>query len=198
MVVHAIKRTGALPVDLAAALDASGVVGALSWSPRADRCILDAGAAEVLAGDAGLAGRPIPLEIAKACIHPEDRPAVIRQFDAVRARGGLFVASYRTLSPAGQVRRILERGRIPAGPSSRRSGHGLLIDITEEPSGVDGAIGANHEPADALALAVDRALECRDALDGVADSEMQLLIDMLLLRLGRSIASGGPGGRRGH
>ena len=200
MVVQAIRRSGASPVDLAAALDASGVIGAWSWSPRTDRCILDAGAAEVLAGDAGLAGRPIPLEVAKGCVHPEDRPAVVRQFQEARARGGLFVVEYRTLSPTGQIRRILDRGRLPAGAASRRSGHGIIIDITEVPTVADDAPPAARAPADAFAVAVDRALECRDALEGVADSEMQLLIDMLLLRLGRCIAaaSGGSGDRRGH
>ncbi|MCJ2094825.1 PAS domain-containing protein [Methylobacterium sp. J-072] len=200
MVVDAIKRTRGLPVDLPAALDASGVIGAWSWSPRSDRCILDAGAAEVLAGDPGLAGRPIPLEIARSCIHPEDRPAVVRHFQAVCERGGLFVAEYRTLSPSGQVRWILDRGRVPASASSRRTGHGLIIDVTDDRREDEADAPARVEPLDALSVAIDRALECRDALDGVADSELQLLVDMLLLRLGQSIAKtpAGNGGRRGH
>lgn len=200
MVVDAIKRTRGLPVDLSAALDASGVIGAWSWSPRSDRCILDAGAAEVLAGDPGLVGRPLPLEIARSCIHPEDRPAVVRHFQAVCERGGLFVAEYRTLSPAGQVRRILDRGRVPAAGSSRRTGHGLILDVTDNRREDEPEIPAQVEPLDALSVAIDRAIECRDALGGVADSELQLLIDMLLLRLGQSIAKGatGTGARRAH
>ena len=114
MIADAIQGPRPRPVDLSAALDASGIIGTWSWSPRAERCVLDAGAAEVLAGDPGLAGRPLPLSVAKACVHPEDRPAVVRQFKALRERGGLFVAEYRTLSPSGQVRRILDRGRPPA------------------------------------------------------------------------------------
>ena len=199
MVVDAIKRTRGLAVDLSAALDASGVIGAWSWSPRSERCILDAGAADVLAGDPGLAGRPIPLTIAKACVHPEDRPAMVRHFQGVCERGGLFVAEYRTLSPTGQVRWILERGHLPAGASSRRVGHGIIIDVTDNrPDDQD--VPTAVEPLDALSLAIDRAIECRDALEGVADSELQLLIDMLLLRLGQSIAKApaGAGGRRGH
>ncbi|MEH3062812.1 MAG: PAS domain-containing protein [Methylobacterium radiotolerans] len=196
MMADAIQGPRPRPVDLSAALDASGIIGAWSWSPRAERCVLDAGAAEVLAGDAGLAGRPLPLSVAKACVHPEDRPAVVRQFKALRERGGLFVAEYRTLSPSRQVRRILDRGRIPPGASSRRLGHGVIIDVTDEPS----ATRAMPEPADALTQAVDRALECRDALEGVADSELQLLIDMLLLHLGRRIAKASTTGARhgGH
>lgn len=200
MVVDAIKRTRGLPVDLSAALDASGVIGAWSWSPRSERCILDAGAAEVLAGDPGLAGRPIPLEIARSCIHPEDRPTLVRHFQAVCERGGPFVAEYRTLSPSGQVRWILDRGRVPASASSRRTGHGLIIDVTDSRRDAAQDVAARIEPLDALSVAIDRAIECRDALEGVADSELQLLIDMLLLRLGQSIAKApaGNGGRRGH
>ncbi|RUP21025.1 PAS domain-containing protein [Methylobacterium sp.] len=200
MIADAIQGPRPRPVDLSAALDASGIIGTWSWSPRAERCVLDAGAAEVLAGDPGLAGRPLPLSVAKACVHPEDRPAVVRQFKAVRERGGLFVAEYRTLSPSGQVRRILDRGRIPTGASSRRLGHGVIIDVTDEPSAAHAAAHAAAEPADSLARAVDRALECRDALEGVADSELQLLIDMLLLHLGRRIAKASATGvrRGGH
>ena len=115
MQLDAIKRPRSLPVDLTAALDASGVVGAWSWSARSDRCTLDAGAAEVLAGDPSLAGRPVPLETAKACVHPDDRPALFRHFRSLRERGGLFVAEYRTISPSGRVRRILDRGRVAGG-----------------------------------------------------------------------------------
>ena len=118
---------------------------------------------------------------------------MVRQFKAVRARGGLFVAEYRTLSPSGQVRRILDRGRIPAGASSRRLGHGIIIDVTDAPPADVAA-----EPADALTQAVDRALECRDALEGVADTELQLLVDMLLLHLGRHIAKASTTGARGR
>lgn len=196
MVADAMGGLRAWPVDLSAALNASGIIGAWSWSPRSERCILDAGAADVLAGDAGLAGRPLPLSVAKACVHPEDRPAVVRAFKAMRERGGLFVAEYRTLSPAGQVRRILDRGRIPAGASSRQMGHGVIIDVTD----IQTVTAPVREPQDALAQAVDRALECRDALEGVADSELQLLIDMLLLHLGRRIAKASVtgAGRRSH
>ena len=69
---------------------------------------------------------------------------------------------------------------------------------TDEPSAAHAAAHAAAEPADPLARAVDRALECRDALEGVADSELQLLIDMLLLHLGRRIAkASATGARRG-
>ena len=200
MQLDAIKRPRSLPVDLSAALDASGVVGAWSWSARSDCCTLDAGAATVLAGDSGLAGRPVPLETAKACVHPDDRPALIRRFRALRERGGLFVAEYRTISPSGRMRRILDRGRVAGGASTRRHGYGIIIDVTEGMPGADAELGRRVDPADALAAAVDHAIDCRDALESVNDPELQLLVDMLLLSLGRKIArtSMGQASRRGH
>ena len=200
MHLDAIKRPRSLPVDLSAALDASGVVGAWSWSARSDRCTLDAGAAEVLAGDSGLAGRPVPLETAKACVHPDDQPALFRRFRALRERGGLFVAEYRTISRSGRVRRILDRGRVAGGASSRRHGHGIIIDVTEGTPGAEAELGRLIDPVDALAAAADHAIDCRDALDAVDDSELQLLVDMLLLSLGQRIArtSLGVGARQRH
>ena len=198
MQLEAIKRPRSLPVDLSAALDASGVIGAWSWSSRSDRCTLDAGAAAVLAGNSGLAGRPVPLETAKACVHPDDRPALFRHFRALRERGGLFVAEYRTISPSGRVRRILDRGRVAGGASTRRYGHGIIIDVTEGMPGAGARIGRTVDPADALAAAVDHAIDCRDALASVNDSELRLLVDMLLLSLGQKIARTSVGARRGH
>lgn len=200
MQLDAIKRPRGLPVDLSAALDASGVIGAWSWSARSDFCTLDAGAATVLAGDSDLAGRPVPLETAKACVHPDDRPALFRRFRALRERGGLFVAEYRTISPSGRVRRILDRGRVTGGASARRHGHGIIIDVTEGVSCPDCEIARVIDPADALTAAVDHAIDCRDALGSVTDPELQLLVDMLLLSLGQKIArtSMGVGSRRGH
>jgi hypothetical protein len=125
----------------------------------------------------------------------------VRHFQAVCERGGPFVAEYRTLSPSGQVRWILDRGRLPAGASSRRTGHGIIIDVTDSRLEDEQAAPLPVEPLDALSVAIDRALECRDALEGVADTELQLLIDMLLLRLGQSIAktpAAAAAGRRGH
>lgn len=198
MVVDAIKRPRRPVVDLSAALNASGVVGAWSWSARSDQCTLDAGAAEVLAGNPGLAGRPVPLETAKACVHPEDRPALFRHFRALRERGGLFVAEYRTLSPDGQVRRILDRGRVAVGPARQREGHGIIIDVTDGPRPGLADLRRPVAPGDALLAAIDHAIDCRDALAGSEDSELQLLIDMLLLQLGQKAAriSGGGSPRR--
>ena len=66
--------------------------------------------------------------------------------------------------------------------------------------GAESGLGRMIDPADALTVAVDHAIDCRDALDGVDDPELQLLVDMVLLHLGRSIAktSVGASVRRRH
>ncbi|KAB1077297.1 PAS domain-containing protein [Methylobacterium soli] len=173
------------PLDqLKAALDASGVVGTWTWSGSQDRCILDAGAACILAGDPGLAGTPIRLERAKACVHPDDRAALFHQFRALGRTGGLFVAEYRTLSPEGQVRTILDRGRIfRASDGAVTHGHGIILDVTEK---------ACQDPVPAelqqpLELAASHAIACRGAIDRLDIAELRLIVDMLLLRLGQEL-----------
>lgn len=188
------------PVDLSAALSASGVVGTWSWTAKPDRCILDAGAAEVLAGDHAIAGLPVSLEQAKARVHPEDRPQVFRNFKRLGRSGGLFVAEYRTVSTAGRVRRILDRGRLVRSEAGAVvTGHGIIIDVTE--GDVDPAAFAaldRHDPAAILDDAAGHALACREAIDKLDSSELRLLVDMLLLSLGQRMAALSPGIGRGH
>ena len=184
---------GALdPLDqLKAALDASGVVGTWSWSGSQDHCILDAGAANVLAGDPGLAGTPIRLERAKACVHPDDRDALFPQFRALGRTGGLFVAEYRTLSSSGQVRTILDRGRIFRDPGGTVThGHGIILDVSESarrdahPEDPGRFLEEVQQP---LELAAGHAIACRGAIDHLDIAELRLIVDMLLLRLGQEL-----------
>ena len=196
---EAIHRSSAWPVDLTAALSASGVVGTWSWSAQPDRCILDAGAADVLAGDHAIAGLPVPFERAKARVHPDDLPKLSRHFKRLRRSGGLFVAEYRTVSSAGRIRRILDRGRLVRSEAGTvLHGHGIIIDVTEGDVDLD-AFGAGErpDPAAILDTAAVHALACRESIDHLDNSELRLLVDVLLLSLGQQIAalSGKPGRR---
>lgn len=197
-----IDRMQPPSVDLSAALTASGVVGTWSWSARPDRCILDEGAAEVLAGDHAIAGLPLPLERAKARVHPDDRPELFRHFKRLRRSGGLFVAEYRTVSASGQVRRILDRGRLVRSEAGAVAhGHGIIIDVTErDPNPGAVSVEARPDPVALLDTAASHAIACREAIDQIGDSELRLLVDVLLLSLGRRLAklSGGSGRDRAH
>ncbi len=197
MRLETIDRTVMRPVDLSAALSASGVVGTWAWSARPDRCILDAGAADVLAGDHAIAGLPVPFERAKARVHPDDLPKLSRHFKRLRRSGGLFVAEYRTVSAAGRVRRILDRGRLVRSEAGTvLHGHGIIIDVTEgEPDRDAFAEIGGHDPSAILDTAAAYALACRVSIDRLDNSELRLLVDVLLLSLGQKIAalSHGPG-----
>ena len=194
MPVTMIDRGRLSPVDLSASLIASGVIGTWSWSGRPDRCILDAGAAEVLAGDHAIAGRPVPLEQAKARVHPDDRAALFQHFDRLRRVGGLFVAEYRTVSATGLVRRILDRGRLirEAGGSVAR-GYGIIIDVTEGSLDAEPIAALLPGSSEILDVAAAHAIACREAIDRLGNSELRLLIDVLLLRLGQELAKGSQG-----
>jgi hypothetical protein len=193
--VNAIDEALGPLEHLKAALDASGVVGTWAWSGSQDQCILDAGAAGILAGDPGLAGTPIRLERAKACVHPEDREALFQQFRTLGRTGGLFVAEYRTLSPRGQIRTILDRGRIfRAADGVVTHGHGIILDVTEtaHPESIPDAVPAELQQP--LELAASHAIACRGAIDRLDVAELRLIVDMLLLRLGQELSrSAGTG-----
>lgn len=200
MRAETIDRTRMRSVDLSAALSASGVVGTWAWSAQPDRCILDAGAAEVLAGDHAIAGLPVPFERAKARVHPDDLPNLSRHFKRLRRAGGLFVAEYRTVSATGRVRRILDRGRLVRNEAgSVRHGHGIIIDVTESDIDLDAfAETARQEPAAILDTAAAHALACRETIDQLENSELRLLVDVLLLSLGQQMAALAHGRGRGH
>lgn len=67
-----------------------------------------------------------------AMVHPEDRPALQKQFTDAWSRQEPFVAEYRILRPDGQIRWISSRG----GAVVRRDGEmtmtGTVVDITNE------------------------------------------------------------------
>lgn len=198
MRTETIDRTRSRSVDLSAALSASGVVGTWPWSARPDRCILDAGAADVLAGDHAIAGFPVPFEQAEARVHPEDLPKLASHFKRLRSSGGLFVADYRTVSTTGRVRRILDRSRLVRSETGAvAKGHGIIIDVTESDRDLTAFAAADRrDPVAILDAAAAHALACRETIDQLDNSELRLLVDILLLSLGRQIAASSRG--RGH
>lgn len=176
--------------DLRATLTASGVVGTWFWSASTGRFSFDEGAAEILAGDAALAGVTMPPEAARARLLPADRLRHARRFGLIARLGGSFGAEYRTVSASGQSRSIVERGRLFQDERRKPThGMGIVIDATEP--AVHEAVPA-PAPGDSWEHALDQALtcaiSCRRAVDRLANSELRLLVDMLLLRLGQEMA----------
>ena len=167
--------------QLTEALAAAGVVGTWYWQIADGGVVLDRGSAELLTGDAALAGKVLDLDTSFACLHPDDRARVLARIDEHERRGGPNVMEYRVRSPEGRVRVLLDRGQVVEGADGTRSGYGVLLDITDRlPTGID-----------ALSDVADRCLGLRDLLLRHGTSRMQLLIDLLLFEIGREIAGHG-------
>ncbi len=168
------------------ALEASGFVGIWTWDIEADLVVLDGLAAELLAGSADLAGCPLTLDAATKCLHPEDRDRIQADFLRQARRCGPILIEYRVLSPSGQVRWVLDRGRIDKDPDGSLQGRGVLIDITDtrEPAPSETTDGVPLE----LMEAVEQCLRARGGIIASGSDSSRLLMDLLLLDLGRSIA----------
>ena len=185
-----IDDRGREAAALQAALAASGVVGTWDWNPVSRRVRCDRGAAELLAGDAALAGRDLPLAEATAGIHPDDRRGLADEVARAAQAGGLFLAEYRAGLITGAPRRILSRGRIfhdRRGRPVRSSG--ILIDVTEGRSGdPDCPAAARIGPEAPLLRAADLCIAMRTALDDGGSEALRALIDRLLFQFGAEIA----------
>jgi PAS fold len=107
------------------ALSAAGVVGTWYWRVADKVVVLDRGSAELLTGDAELAGQVLDLDTSFACLHPEDRTRVLAMVDDHERRGGTNVMEYRVRSPEGRVRVLLDRGRVVEDADGVRVGYGV-------------------------------------------------------------------------
>jgi PAS domain S-box-containing protein len=109
------------------------------------------------AGAARLSGFPaVPQSIdgdeLVACIHPDDRPAVMRVFEHAMARGGEYQVEYRTRYPDGSYWWRRQRNRVTKVDGVALAG-GAVIDIHEERERVQ----ALADTAARLALAEESA-----------------------------------------
>lgn len=181
------------PVDrLRAALDASCVVGTWDWDITRGSMIYDAGAAQLLTGDASLADQEIFGMETISAVHPADHEWLVEHIgQAVRA-GGLMLAEYRVIAEDGTVRWLLSRGRTyqdAAGHPVRS--RGIIIDITEMHGIGERYVVSNAlTPEDPLDRAADMAITIKRTLGEVASAEVRASVDLLLLSLGRAIARG--------
>lgn len=189
------ERAGHFP-DLRRVLDASGIVGTWDWYVMRRTVLFDEGAAALLAGDPGLAGRELRGPEATAGIHPDDLAWVMAEMRRAVEAGGVILAEYRVLRPDGTVRWVLSRGRAYLDAEGRpQRAHGLLIDLTENREEGQRYV-AQAVPAEAAS--VDRLLQLCGELRALADtmpsSTLRLLVDLILLEIGRSCAPQ-PGAR---
>jgi hypothetical protein len=171
------------------ALRAAGYVGAWTADVSAGQSLLDEGTAALLAGDATLAGRPLPIEIALRCTHPDDRDWVFARIARVRQTGGPVSAEYRVLTDGGEVRWVLDRGSLTPDPAGRMRGRGIIIDTTDSHRGPFLPSAAGDLPADdPMVLAIDHLLQARAAIVAMGHQRLQQVSDLALFEVGRALA----------
>ena len=175
---------------LHAALQASGVVGTWDWNPVSHCVRYDAGAAELLAGDAALAGRDLAFDAAVAGIHPDDVPWMTREVERAMRVGGLVLAEYRAGMLSGQPRWILSRGRVFHDPHGRAvRSTGILIAITEVRTAEAGYVTNAAQPQEApLLRAADLGIALHGVLGEVGSATLRGMTERLLFAIGRAIA----------
>lgn len=173
--------------SLPPALEAAGIIGTWQTDVAAGRSILDGGAAALMAGDPALAGKPLTLDVALGQIHPDDRDWVFARIHRARRAGGPFTAEFRVRGPDG-VRWVLNQGRLPE-EGAGVMGYGTYIDTTHRHR--DPAAGG--ERRDWLEIAADHCIAAREAIDRSGKPFLRLLIDALLLEIGRHLVR-----RRSH
>lgn len=179
------------PLELQAALNASGVVGAWEWDHGRRSVIYDAGAAFHLTGDVSNAGREMHGPAAMCTVHPADREAMVEETGRAVLTAGLTLAEYRVVLPEIGVRWILSRGRTYVDERGRpiRSS-GILIDITEMRD--DGA-GYVTRPeigsGDPLHEATDMMIAAHRLLAGHGTFRLRAALQVVLMELGVLIAN---------
>ena len=186
-----IDERGHAAEELHAALQASGVVGTWDWNPVTRRVRYDRGAAELLAGDAALAGRELDFDEAVAGLHPDDLPWMTTEVQRAMRVGGLVLAEYRAGMLSGQPRWVLSRGRVFHDPHGRpvRS-TGILIDITEGRKAEAGYVVAAPDPEQEAPLlrAADLCIALHAAVAESGSEALRGMTDQLLFQIGREIA----------
>lgn len=176
----------------APALQAAGFIGTWNTDVSAGRSVLDLGAATMLAGNPGLVGKPVPLDIALGRIHPEDRDRIFGTIQHLRQTGGSVAIAFRILTGAGETRRILNQGHLAPDASGRLHGCGAYIDITEFHGGWASPCTGIPGPAETLDAAADHCIQAHTALERHGDAALHMLSRMLLLGVGRALAQRAP------
>ena len=172
------------------ALDALDVIGRWEWDAATDRVRADGFVALLFNIDPEEAELGVPLATYKSAIHGEDRERAVAQIRRSAQEGSAYLTEYRVISIDGRTRWVLARGRFTSDHSGRPlSGSGILVDITR----MRMSEGTFDEPdlyvqETPLERAADSAIAAQYAIMELADPELKILADALLLALGRKLA----------
>lgn len=176
--------------EISPALKAAGIIGTWNTDVPVALSILDEGAAQLLAGNVELAGRPVPLEVALGCMHPDDRDWVFERIRRVRRTGGSTSTEFRIVTETGEVRWILNRGYLAPDANGAMFGRGVYIDTTDSHRGPFLPSEADQiADTDPLIEAVDRCVDAHKAVGRVGNRNLLRLSEMVLFEIGRALTT---------
>lgn len=135
--------------------------------------------------------------------HPEDLASDEASRQKVLEEGGLVVWEHRILPAHGIVRWVLTRGQFERSPDGRMRGRGIVIDVTDThveggEKGSSRFLAVPEATVSAAERMANHALalwELKHELSAGAATRLQPLLEVVLLEIGREIASSLPEGR---
>lgn len=186
---RSVTARGTAP-GLVRTLAEAGVVGTWEWDPPSGRFLFDEGAAALMAGDAGLAGRPLQSERATAGLEEPDVELFLGAVRAAAEEGETVLVELRAAA-LPRSRRLLCRGRILRDERGRPlRGEGTFVDAAEVGAEARVLLGLAEDAAEA---AIDEAagllIAARRAIDASGNPRLRDLVDVVLLEVAREIAS---------
>lgn len=169
----------------------SEIVGAWEWNPATGCFLLDSEAAERMAGDARLAGRPLRSEQATAGLEASEAARFLGEVGRAAEQEDDVAIDLCVASSFGAARQVLCRGRIHRDARQQPvRGEGTLVELADP--GAETRSLRELERA-AAAEAIDEAAElliaARRAIDASGRPRLRQLVDVLLLEVAREIAS---------
>ena len=172
------------------ALDALDVIGRWEWDAATDRVRADGFVALLFNIDPEDAEVGVPLATYTAAIHGEDRARTVAQMRRSAQESSTYLTEYRVISIDGLTRWVLARGRFTSDHNGRPlSGSGILVDITRMRMS-EGTFNEVEPYAEETPLerAADHAIAAQYAIMELADPELKVYADALLVALGRKLA----------
>lgn len=169
----------------------SAIVGTWEWDPATGHFLLDEGAAELMAGDVGLAGHPLRSERATAGLDASEAARFLGDVRHAAEQEDDVAIDLWVASSSGPARHVLCRGRIHRNARQQPvRGEGTLVERADPGAGTR---TLRELQGAAVAEAIDEAAElliaARRAIDATGKPRLRQLVDVLLLEVAREIAS---------
>ncbi|WP_082476678.1 PAS domain-containing protein [Methylobacterium sp. Leaf99] len=179
------KRERVVSAEIQSALEASGFVGTWENDLRADLVYLSGSLIELLGIAPENASCGVPLAAFLAGIHPDDQDRVSALVRDAHGSVGRFAAQFRVIRADGAVHWVSARGQVEADEEGQAVRClGMAVDITNA--------HIDHNDGELRIFMIERLVDSliplRNVLIQDNSSILRMLIDMLLLELGKELS----------